>query len=77
MTKMQQNASQGSQLIILSLGKHYTEGRIRSPHEMHSLIYWEATSGGGPCWAMQNTCSIQNTSQEGLQIRILLANSEE
>jgi hypothetical protein len=26
MTKMQQNALQSSQLIILSLGKHYTEG---------------------------------------------------
>jgi hypothetical protein len=26
MTKMQQSALQGSQLIILSLGKHYTEG---------------------------------------------------
>jgi hypothetical protein len=26
MTEMQQNASQGSQLIIPSLGKHYTEG---------------------------------------------------
>jgi hypothetical protein len=26
MTKMQQNALQDSQLIILSLGKHYTEG---------------------------------------------------
>jgi hypothetical protein len=25
MTKMQQSALQGSQLIILSLGKHYTE----------------------------------------------------
>jgi hypothetical protein len=26
MTKMQQNELQGSQLIILSLGKRYTEG---------------------------------------------------
>jgi hypothetical protein len=26
MTKMQQNGLQGSQLIILSLEKHYTEG---------------------------------------------------
>jgi hypothetical protein len=26
MTKIQQNALQGGQLIILSLGKHYTEG---------------------------------------------------
>jgi hypothetical protein len=26
MTKMQQSALQGSQLITLSLGKHYTEG---------------------------------------------------
>jgi hypothetical protein len=44
MTKMQQSALQGSQLIILSLGKHYTEGRIRSPHKMHSFDYWEATA---------------------------------
>jgi ribonuclease HI len=63
---------------------HYThwgdivqKGCIRRPHEVHSPIHWEATSRGGPCWAMWNTCSIQNTSREGLQVRILLANSEE
>jgi hypothetical protein len=64
---------------------HYTligeafvqKGCIRRPHEVHSLIYWEATSGGGPCWAMWNTCNVQNTSWEGLQVRILLANSKE
>jgi hypothetical protein len=46
------------------------------PHEMHSLIYGEATSRWGPCWAMWNTRSIQYTSREDLQVGILLANSE-
>jgi hypothetical protein len=38
MTKMQQSTLQGSQLTILSLG------RDRSPHEMHSFGYSEATA---------------------------------
>jgi ribonuclease HI len=64
---------------------HYTligggivqEGRVRRPHEVRSPVHRKATSGGSPCRALWNTCSIQNTSREGLQVRILLADGEE
>ena len=36
MTKMQQNGLQGSQLIILSLEKHYTEGK--TPFVMQMVL---------------------------------------
>jgi ribonuclease HI len=53
---------------------HYTliggntihKGRIRSPHEMHSLSYREAVARRGPCWAMRDTRSIQDPGWEGL-----------
>src|SRR5688572_1629675 len=44
---------------------------------MHSPIHREATSEGSPCRAMWSTCCLQDTSREGLQVRILLANSKE
>jgi hypothetical protein len=44
MTKMQQSALQVSQLTTLSLGNTIQKGRNRSPHEMHSFGYWEATA---------------------------------
>jgi hypothetical protein len=53
------------------------KGRVGRPHEVRSPIHWEATSGGGPRRAMWNICSIQNTSREGFQVRILLADNEE
>ena len=40
-------------------------------------LFREATSGGSPCRAVRNTCSIQNISWEGFQVGILLADSKE
>jgi hypothetical protein len=46
MTEMQQSASQGSQLTILY--SHWEnsiqKGCDRSPHQVHSFGYWEATT---------------------------------
>jgi hypothetical protein len=39
MTKLQQNASQGSQLTTHSLGGTVQKGRNGSPHEVHSFGY--------------------------------------
>jgi hypothetical protein len=68
-------------MTIGSLYPHWggiiQEGRVRRPHEMHSPVHREATSGGSPCRAVWSTRSIQNTSRESFQVRILLADGEE
>jgi ribonuclease HI len=58
-------------------GNTIQKGRIRSPHEMHSFSYWEATARRGPCWAVRDTRSIQDFGWEGLQVWFLLANGKE
>jgi hypothetical protein len=76
-----QKCSRTNCKAVSSLYSHWGDaiqkGRIRSPHEMHSLRYKEAAARRGPCWTMWDTHSIRNPGWEGLPVGFLLANSKE